>query len=76
MDQLDPNHHDAFLYTQDVVGAVDSFRSAEGLSTPAMGSPPGWVDEETVGKLWGALDRAGKSKEVRERLKEFTAVRR
>jgi uncharacterized Ntn-hydrolase superfamily protein len=67
---------EAFLYTEETVRAVDAFREAEGLSTPAVGSPPGLVDRETVGRLWGALERAGKAESVRARLKEITAVRR
>lgn len=67
---------DAFVYTQEVVDAVDRFRAAEGLSTPAVGSPPGLVDAEAVGRLWAALDRAGKAPAVRRQLKDVTAVRR
>lgn len=67
---------DAFLYTPDAVDAVDAFRTAEGLSTPALGSPPGLVDEQTVSRLWAALERAGKADAVRARLRDVTAVRR
>lgn len=74
-DSLVPDR-DANRYTQEVVTAVDAFRSAERLSTPAVGSPPGLVDRETVERLWAALERAGKAADVRRRLKEVTAVRR
>ena len=67
---------DAMLYTAETVAAVDAFRAAEGLSTPAQGSPPGLVDEETVARLWTALERAGKADQVRRMLLEATAVRR
>lgn len=67
---------EAFRYTAESVAAVDAFRQAEGLSTPALGSPPGLVDKETVGRLWAALERAGKAREIRDRLKSLTAVRR
>lgn len=67
---------DALLYTPEAVAAVDAFRAAAGLSTPAQGSPPGLVDEETVARLWAALERAGKAAEVRRKLLEATAVRR
>jgi hypothetical protein len=67
---------DANRYTAEAVAAVDAFRAAEGLSTPAVGSPPGLVDAETVSRLWAALERAGKAATVRRRLKEITAVRR
>ena len=67
---------EADLYTADAVAAVDAFREREGLSTAAHGSPPGLVDEETVARLWAALERAGRVDEVRARLREATAVRR
>ncbi len=67
---------DAGLYTPETVAAVDAFRKADGLSTPAIGSPPGLVDQDTVRRLWAALERAGKAAEVRRELKEVTAVRR
>ena len=61
-------------YTPDVVAAVNAFRVAEKLG--GGGSPSGLVDGETVQRLWAALERAGKAREVRERLLEATAVRR
>ncbi len=67
---------DAFVFSQEIVEAVNDFREAEGLSTPSFGSPPGLVDAETVQLLWGALEREGKADAVRERIKELTAVRR
>lgn len=67
---------EASLYTQETVDAVDAFREAEGLSTPAVGSPPGLVDPQTVELLWAALEREGKAGAVRQRIKELTAVRR
>jgi uncharacterized Ntn-hydrolase superfamily protein len=67
---------DAFVYTEEAVRAVDAFRAAEQLSLPAIGSPPGLVDEETVARMWAALERAGKAARVREVLREVTAVRR
>lgn len=67
---------DAFLYGPDAVAAVDAFRAAEGLSLPALGSPPGLVDQETVARLWASLERAGKARRVRELLRDVTAIRR
>jgi len=55
---------------------VDAFRAAERLSLPALGSPPGLVDEDTVDRLWAALQRAGKADAVRKALLETTAIRR
>ena len=67
---------DAALYTPEAVAAVDAFRAAEKLSLPAVGSPPGLVDAETVARLWAALERAGKADAVRRSLLDATAVRR
>lgn len=67
---------DALVYTPEAVAAVDAFRAAEKLSVPSLGSPPGLVDEDTVVRLWAALERAGKAATVRQALLETTAVRR
>lgn len=67
---------EADRYTQEAVEAVDAFRAAAGLSTPARGSPPGLVDAETVARLWAALERGGKAAAVRRQLMDVTAVRR
>lgn len=74
-DSLRPSR-EMFVYSQDLVDAVDAFRAARELSTPAVGSPPGLVDAETVARLWAALAERGKEREVRERLLGATAVRR
>jgi uncharacterized Ntn-hydrolase superfamily protein len=74
--ELSREAENAFLYTEEVVEAVDAFRADAGLSTPAIGTPPGLVDAQTVELLWAALEREGKAREVRESLKEITAVRR
>jgi uncharacterized Ntn-hydrolase superfamily protein len=67
---------DAFAYTSETVAAVDAFRAAENLAGPSVGTPSGLVDEETVARLWAALERAGKAAAVRDRLLDLTAVRR
>lgn len=67
---------DAFRYTAEAVAAVDAFRAAEGLAGPNVGAPSGLVDEETVARLWAALERTGKATAVREELLGLTAVRR
>ena len=67
---------DALIYTPEAIAAVDAFRSAEGLVGPGAGSPAGLVDEETVERLWRALERAGKAAQVRQLLLESTAIRR
>ncbi|MCE9600690.1 MAG: DUF1028 domain-containing protein [Gemmatimonadetes bacterium] len=66
----------ATRYTEDLIAAVDDFRTAERLSTSANGSPAGLVDAETVARLWAALERAGKARAVREQLLDVVAVRR
>jgi len=67
---------DALVYTPEAIAAVDAFRAGEHLSLPALGSPPGLVDEDTVARLWAALARAGKADSVRQALLETVAVRR
>jgi hypothetical protein len=64
------------VYTAETVAAVERFRAGERLSDPAVGSPAGLVDAETVARLWAALERAGQAQRVRELLLDATAVRR
>lgn len=66
----------ATRYTPEAIVAVDAFRAAEGLSGPALGSPPGLVDGETVDRLWTLLERTGKARAVREQLLDLLAIRR
>ena len=73
---LDPRARGANDYTPDVIAAVDAFRASEKLGGPAVGSPSGLVDPETVSHLWAALERAGKARSVREQLLDVTLVRR
>jgi uncharacterized Ntn-hydrolase superfamily protein len=63
-------------FTPELVAAVDAFRGDVGLSTPALGSPPGFVDDETVDALWDAIEREGATAAVRDRIREITAIRR
>ena len=74
--ELARNTADALVYTPDAVTAVDAFRAAERLSLPALGSPAGLVDADTIARLWAALEKAGKADAVRRTLLETTAVRR
>lgn len=71
---LDARAPGANNFTSDIVAAVDSFRVVEKVG--ANQSPAGLVDAEMIGKLWAALERAGKARAVRELLLEVTAVRR
>jgi uncharacterized Ntn-hydrolase superfamily protein len=67
---------DAFIYSTDLVAAVEAFRKDQGLSSSERGSPPGLVDAAMVAKLWNKLEEAGKAREVREQIKEITVIRR
>ena len=66
----------ATRYTPEAIAAVDAFRAAEGLAGPALGSPSGLVDGETVDRLWALLERTGKARAVREQLLDLLAIRR
>jgi hypothetical protein len=67
---------DALVYTPETVAAVERFRASERRSNPALGSPPGLVDAETVARLWAALERVGQARRMREQLLDVAAVRR
>jgi len=56
-------------YDQETVAAVNAFREAEGLSVLWSGTPPGLVDDETVERLWAALERKGIADEMRRRFR-------
>ena len=62
------------LYDNEIVEAVDAFRSDHGIHAGA--SPAGLVDESTVLLMWSELEAAGKATEVRDIIRELTAVRR
>lgn len=64
------------IFTREIADAVDRFREAEGLSTPRIGTPPGFVDGATVARLWAALERDGLAQDVREQVGELTRIRR
>ncbi|MYC98867.1 MAG: DUF1028 domain-containing protein [Gammaproteobacteria bacterium] len=63
---------DALLYDRETVEAVDAFRAAQAWQT----SVPGWVDANTIARLWSRLEEAGVADEVRQRLRETVRVRR
>ena len=68
---------EANLFTVETVAAVDAFRTSEKMGTPTVGgSPAGLVDDETVARLWAALDRIGKTSVVRQQLLDITMIRR
>lgn len=64
-------------YDGEIVAAVDAFRVGQGLTTPDFGSsPPGLVDSDTVARMWAEAEAAGKAVELRQAIRELTAVRR
>ena len=68
---------EANVFTAETVAAVDAFRTSEKMGTPIVGgSPAGLVDDETVARLWAALDRIGKTSVVRQQLLDITMIRR
>lgn len=71
-----PRRGASMVYDDDLVAAVDAVRAEFGLSTPEVGSPPGYVDAELLARLWAALESAGTADSVRSVLREVTAVRR
>ena len=68
---------EANVFTAETIAAVDAFRTSEKMGTPTVGgSPAGLVDNETVARLWAALDRIGKTSVVRQQLLDITMIRR
>lgn len=65
-----------FTYDEAAVDAVERFRDEQGLSTAELGSPRGLVDQRTVELLWRQLEVEGLTLQVRERIRDLTAVRR
>ncbi len=63
---------DALLYDREAVDAVDAFRADQAWQT----SVPGWVDNNTIDRLWSRLEEAGLADEVRQRMREVVRVRR
>jgi uncharacterized Ntn-hydrolase superfamily protein len=73
---LDARAPGANVFDGEVIASVDAFRASDKLGGPAVGSPSGLVDPETVSHLWAALGRAGKAQSVRQQLLDITRVRR
>lgn len=65
-----------FAYDEEAIEAVERFRKDRGLATAELGSPRGLVDESTVELLWQRLEAKGLAREIRERIRELTAIRR
>jgi uncharacterized Ntn-hydrolase superfamily protein len=62
----------ANVYDQEIVDAVNRFRSAQNWQTTV----PGYVDARTIERIWSRLAEAGKAAEVRRKLMDLVAVRR
>ena len=69
--EIDARAPQANVYTQDVVDAVDKFRAAQGWQTTV----PGYVDANTIERLWSRLEAAGKAVAIRRRLLDLQRVR-
>jgi uncharacterized Ntn-hydrolase superfamily protein len=69
--EIDVRSPQANVYTQDVVDAVDKFRSSQGWQTTV----PGYVDARTIERLWTRLTEAGRADAIRRRLLELQRVR-
>ena len=63
---------DRNLYTSEAVDAVDRFREDQGWRT----SVAGYVDAETVERLWSLLEGQGLADALRQRLLEIQRIRR
>jgi uncharacterized Ntn-hydrolase superfamily protein len=61
----------ANVYTQDVVAAVDKFRSSQGWQTTV----PGYVDARTIERLWKRLEETGRADALRRQLLDLQRVR-
>ncbi|MGQ0736954.1 MAG: DUF1028 domain-containing protein, partial [Acidobacteriota bacterium] len=69
--EVDVKSAQAMVYTQEVIDAVDRFRSAQGWQTTV----PGHVDARTIARLWQRLEESGRAIAVRRRLLELQRVR-
>jgi hypothetical protein len=65
----DPAHR---IYDVEAIEAVNKFRSDQKWGTAV----PGFVDANTIDRLWQRLEEAGKADEVRERLRDIVRVTR
>ncbi len=71
-----PRDRENLAFTDDLVDAIDAFREAHEMSIPGVGSPRGLIDNDTVARLWEALETVGKADQVRQEILEATLVRR
>ena len=65
------------FYDDAIVAAVERFRADHGLSNASSsGSPAGLVNAGLVELMWAELDGTGKTAEIRQEIRNLTAVRR
>ena len=60
------------VYDQETVDAVDRFRADQAWQTTV----PGYVDARAIDRLWRLLEEAGRTGEVRDRIRDVVRVRR
>ncbi|MGK0296949.1 MAG: putative Ntn-hydrolase superfamily protein [Gammaproteobacteria bacterium] len=60
------------IYDNEVIAAVDRFRSDQGWGTAVSG----YVDARTIDRLWSRLEEVGRAEEVRERIMAVARVDR
>jgi len=61
----------------ETAAAIDAFRADQGLShSGSGGTPPGFVDAETIALMWSELEDAGKAAELRRTIRDLTQIRR
>jgi uncharacterized Ntn-hydrolase superfamily protein len=59
------------FYDAEVVAAVNAFREHQRMTVLAYGTPPGLVDDETVDRLWAALEQRGLDDDIRRLISEL-----
>lgn len=69
---LSPEDPELSVYDAEGVDAVDRFRSDQGWGTAVRG----FVDAQTIARLWQSLEDAGRANEIRQQLMEIARVTR
>jgi uncharacterized Ntn-hydrolase superfamily protein len=69
--EFDVRSPQANIYTQEAVDAVDKFRAAQGWQTTV----PGFVEAQTIERLWKKLEEAGKADAIRRKLIDLQRLR-
>jgi uncharacterized Ntn-hydrolase superfamily protein len=69
--EFDGRSPQANIYTQEAVEAVDKFRAAQGWQTTV----PGFVEAQTIERMWKKLEEAGKADAIRRKLIDLQRLR-